>query len=61
MAYVSGYLHGRHNNRKAFVYKLESGPDSPLYAVFNKYFDYLWLKYDPSLNIDHMEKWATWK
>ncbi|WP_420629629.1 hypothetical protein [Candidatus Leptofilum sp.] len=59
IAYVSGYLHTSDNDKHAFVYKLEEGPDS-LYMVFSKYFEYLWVKYELS-NEDLAEKWATWQ
>jgi len=59
-AYVSPYLYPHENHEKAVVYKLEAGPDS-LYAVFKKYFDYLWMKYDPSGPADPNERWATWE
>jgi hypothetical protein len=59
VAYVSGYLRATDNDKHAFVYKLEEGPDS-LYMVFSKYFEYLWVKYEPS-NKDLVEKWATWQ
>lgn len=53
VAYVSGYLHQSDNDRKAAVYKLRTGETS-LFAVFDKYFDYLWEKsdmVDPSASV----------
>lgn len=59
IAYVSAYLHQRENDKKAIVYKLKDGEGS-LYPVFKKYFDYLWIKYDPRPT-DPNERWAEWK
>ena len=58
-AYVSAYLHPRDNDRLAAVYKLKKGGDS-LYAVFDKYFEYLWWKYDPKGPQDAQMKWQEW-
>lgn len=60
VAYVSGYLHKRDNDVKAFVYRLEEGPHS-LFQVFDKYFDYLWMKYDSEHDGDLEAKWETWE
>jgi hypothetical protein len=46
IAYVSAYLHPRENDARAPVYKIRKG-DNSLYGVFEKYFDYLWTKYEP--------------
>lgn len=59
IVYVSGYLYVRNNDRNAAVYKFKKGGGS-LYTVFSRYFDYLWLKYDPTSSNDPIEKWSTW-
>jgi len=60
VAYVSPYLYLHENHKKAIVYKLEDGEDS-LYAVFKKYFDYVWMKYDPTGPTDPNQCWANWE
>jgi hypothetical protein len=59
IAYVSAYLYSRANDTKAVVYRIQKG-DNSLYSIFSKYFDYLWLKYDPSGPQDEIQKWSTW-
>jgi len=59
IAYVSAYCYQSDNDQKAFVYKITKGDDS-LYDAFSKYFDYLWLKYDPQSSSNLDEKWAKW-
>lgn len=59
-AYVSAYLYERDNDKQAIVYKLEDGKDS-LYPVFKKYFDYLWMKYDPAGPTHPDERWTKWE
>jgi hypothetical protein len=60
IAYVSAYLHPRENDKKAIVYRLKDGRDS-LYPIFKKYFDYLWMEYDPAGPSDPNERWANWE
>lgn len=61
IAYVSVYSKLTNNDSEATVYKLaEEGEDS-LYFVFSKYFDYLWLKYDPQGPEDPNERWEKWR
>ena len=43
VAYISAYLHQSDNDQKAVVYKLIKSEKS-LYAIFDKYFEYLWAK-----------------
>jgi len=43
VAYVSAYLHQSDNDLKAVVYKLTK-KETSLFAVFDKYFEYLWAK-----------------
>jgi hypothetical protein len=64
VAYVSAYLHPSDNDSKTVVYKLHKSENS-LFVVFNKYFEYLWQKYDPSSSPqlpteDEIKKWSTW-
>jgi len=59
VAYVSAYLYPRDNDSQAVVYRIQKGNNS-LYFVFSKYFDYLWVKYDPSGSKDEIKKWSTW-
>ena len=59
VAYVSGYIYQKDNDRQAVVYKFRKG-DLSLYSVFNKYFEYLWRKYDPSASTDLKQAWADW-
>jgi hypothetical protein len=58
VAYVSAYLHQRDNDRKAAVYKLQTGEKS-LFAEFDKYFEYLWASSDPDDPIAAVTKWAV--
>ena len=60
IAYVSPYLHLHDNHKTAIVYKLREGEDS-LYTVFKKYFDYVWMKNDPTGSADPIQRWANWK
>jgi hypothetical protein len=60
VAYVSAYLYHRDVDSKCVVYKLKKG-DTSLYTVFEKYFDYLWQKYDPSDSREPSDRWAEWK
>jgi hypothetical protein len=57
VAYVSGYLHQRDNDRKADVYKLQKGEKS-LYAIFDRYFEYLWAATDPDDPVTAVAAWA---
>ena len=60
IAYVSGYLHPRDNDRMAVVYKIKKG-DNSLFPVFERYFEYLWKKYDPALiGINPDDIWKDW-
>lgn len=43
-AYISGYLYESKNDNYAKVYKMIRGEES-LFTIFEKYFDYLWEKY----------------
>lgn len=60
VAYVSGYLHPRDNDNVAVVYKIREGSNS-LYPVYDRYFEYLWKKYDPeTINCSQDEVWKNW-
>ena len=59
IAYVSAYLYPRANDTHAVVYRIQKDENS-LFSIFSKYFDYLWLKYDPAAPRDEIEKWASW-
>lgn len=61
IAYVSVYRELTKNDSEATVYKLDQEVDDSLYFVFSKYFEYLWLKYDPKAPEDPSERWAEWK
>jgi hypothetical protein len=58
IAFVSAYLYFRENDKRANVYKIKKGENS-LYTVFDKYFDYLWVNYDPEVK-DDIKKWEEW-
>jgi hypothetical protein len=58
VAYVSAYLFQRDNDQKAHVYKITKHGDSSLFAVFDKYFEYLWSKSDPNNSAASIESWA---
>lgn len=58
-AYVSGYLFDRYNDNRAIIHKFAESEYS-LFAIFEKYFDYLWKKYDLEDTDDPDEKWSTW-
>jgi hypothetical protein len=60
VAYVSGYLRSRDADTSAPVYKFREGENS-LFAVFKKYFDYLWIKYEPPVSMEAPERWARWE
>lgn len=61
IAYVSVYRQVTNNDSEATVYKLtEEGEDS-LYFVFSKYFEYLWLKWNPKAPKDPNEHWQAWR
>lgn len=60
VAYVSAYLYHRQVDSTCEVYKLKKG-EASLYTVFEKYFDYLWQKYDPSDAREPNQRWAEWK
>jgi hypothetical protein len=61
IAYVSVYRKLTNNDSETTVYKLQEEGEDSLYFVFSKYFDYLWLKYDPQAPEDPSERWAGWK
>ena len=60
LKYISAYIYARDNDVKGTVYKLKKGQGS-LYDAYDKYFEYLWLKYDSSTPGDSHEKWAKWQ
>jgi|GEM_PF-1938416 len=60
IAFVSAYLYPKDNDTRAPVYKLVEGGHS-LFVVFDKYFDYLWRKYDPETGLSDESRWASWK
>jgi|ERR1044071_2253308 hypothetical protein len=64
IAYISAYLVSKDVDLKCAVYRVErvrEGGDNSLYTVFEKYFDYLWQKYDPTDTRGPQERWASWK
>jgi hypothetical protein len=54
-AYVSGYVYASNNDQIAAVHKIVKTEDS-LFAVFDRYFEYLWLKADPTIS-DPIQKY----
>ncbi|NOT03894.1 MAG: hypothetical protein HOP27_04775 [Anaerolineales bacterium] len=59
-AYVSGYLYGSGNDNTAVVYKIKEGENS-IYAIFDKYFEYLWKKYEPNTDPESDKHWVNWE
>lgn len=57
IAYVSGYLFDRNNDKKARVYKLCDGRNS-LYIIFKKYFEYLWASNCPENSENEVLDWS---
>jgi hypothetical protein len=64
IAYVSAYLYRRGNDDQATVYKIQRGANEQdgrsLFTIFSKYFDYLWKKWDPTIE-NEVEKWMNWE
>ncbi|MBN1683855.1 MAG: hypothetical protein JW855_00205, partial [Gammaproteobacteria bacterium] len=58
IVYLSAYLYKSKNDNQAPVYKIKDGKNS-LYIIFKKYFETLWLKYDPSFDND-IDRWVDW-
>jgi hypothetical protein len=63
IAYISAYLVTKDADLKCKVYRVEKPEkdEDSLYTIFEKYFDYLWRKYDPADKREAKERWATWK
>jgi hypothetical protein len=55
IAYVSGHEYASDNDQKAAVHKIVK-TDESLFAVFDKYFEYLWLRADTTIN-DPIQKY----
>ncbi len=63
IAYISAYLVSKDVDLMCKVYRVKRVKEdsNSLYTVFEKYFDYLWHKYDPTDTRGPQERWASWK